>query len=98
VHVANRTFIHFFEEVLGVSEEQAHIDSCKIEHLVSQETREKLLAFVQFFRTHGEFATKFREEFASYQFHCPGPDNCKMCETDHCDLSCVSPCDKHDHD
>lgn len=39
-------FLRFFREVLGVSEEQADIDSCKIEHLVGVETTEKLQRFL----------------------------------------------------
>jgi len=40
----------FLHEVLRVSEEQAEIDSCKIEHLVSEETRAQLVAFLEFWR------------------------------------------------
>lgn len=39
-------FLRFFKEVLGVSEEQADIDSCKIEHLVGVETTQKLQKFL----------------------------------------------------
>lgn len=34
----------FFTEVLGVSNEQASIDACKTEHLLSAETTSKMLA------------------------------------------------------
>ncbi len=40
-----RILEHFFIEVLGVSEEQAGIDACKTEHLLSAETTEKMLKF-----------------------------------------------------
>lgn len=40
-----RILEHFFIEVLGVSEEQAGIDACKTEHLLSAETTEKMLHF-----------------------------------------------------
>ena len=40
----------FLHEVLRVSETQAEVDSCKIEHLVSEETREQLVAFLEFWR------------------------------------------------
>lgn len=36
----------FLVNVLGVSEEQAEIDSCKTEHLISAETAKKLKDFV----------------------------------------------------
>ena len=40
----------FLHEVLRVAEEQAEIDSCKIEHLVSEETRAQLVAFLEFWQ------------------------------------------------
>jgi Mn-dependent DtxR family transcriptional regulator len=39
-------FLKFFRDVLGVSAEQADIDSCKIEHLVGPETTQKLQKFI----------------------------------------------------
>lgn len=55
----------FLHDVLRVSEEQAEIDSCKIEHLVSEETRRQLAGFLEFWRNaaldgkfHTEPATK----------------------------------------
>jgi DtxR family Mn-dependent transcriptional regulator len=38
--------LRFFNSVLGVSEEQAEIDACKTEHLLSAETTRKLEAFL----------------------------------------------------
>jgi DtxR family Mn-dependent transcriptional regulator len=40
-------FKAFLTDVLGVSEHQAEIDSCKIEHLISQETSEQLARFIE---------------------------------------------------
>ncbi|MCG3150575.1 MAG: Transcriptional regulator MntR [Verrucomicrobiae bacterium] len=39
-------FKTFLIDVLGVSEAQAEIDSCKIEHLISEETSERLAQFM----------------------------------------------------
>ncbi len=39
----------FFEDVLKVSHEQAEIDACKTEHLISSETAKKLTRFVDEF-------------------------------------------------
>jgi DtxR family Mn-dependent transcriptional regulator len=41
----------FFKEVLGVNEEQAEIDACKIEHLLSIETSIKLCSFIELMRS-----------------------------------------------
>lgn len=39
-------FYHFLVDVLRVSEEQAEIDACKTEHLISAETAKKLKDFL----------------------------------------------------
>lgn len=38
---------YFFKDVLKVDEDTAHKDSCLVEHLVSDETRERLFDFMQ---------------------------------------------------
>ena len=41
---------NFFMEVLGVNREQAEVDACKTEHLLSTETTSKIESFTQKFR------------------------------------------------
>jgi Mn-dependent DtxR family transcriptional regulator len=82
VHVANRTFIHFLHGILGVSKEQADIDSCKIEHLVSSETREKLISFLQVAMSERPEAVAFRRAVQQHTFTCPGPAVCNICGPD----------------
>jgi DtxR family Mn-dependent transcriptional regulator len=48
--VRNELVKEFFEKVLRVTPEQAEIDACKIEHLVSAETTAKLEKFLQDFK------------------------------------------------
>ncbi len=43
-----QTIITFFRDVLHVSPGRAEIDACKIEHLISTETGEHLLWFLEF--------------------------------------------------
>jgi len=43
-------FKAFLIDVLDVSEHQADIDSCKVEHLISQETTERLARFLDQFK------------------------------------------------
>lgn len=40
-------FQAFLIEVLGVSDHQAEVDSCKVEHLISQETTDRLNQFLE---------------------------------------------------
>jgi len=47
IKIKKTLFKSFLTEVLGVSEHQAEIDSCKIEHLVSHETSEQLARFIE---------------------------------------------------
>jgi DtxR family transcriptional regulator, Mn-dependent transcriptional regulator len=46
VQSKKEAFRTFLVDVLGVSELQAEIDSCKVEHLISQETTERLARFL----------------------------------------------------
>ncbi len=46
--LTTRTLLYyFFKDVLGLSEEISHKDSCLMEHLMSDETRDKLFTFLQ---------------------------------------------------
>jgi DtxR family Mn-dependent transcriptional regulator len=46
--LTTRTLLYyFFKDVLGLSEEVSHKDSCLMEHLMSDETRDKLFTFLQ---------------------------------------------------
>ena len=44
-------FKSFLTDVLGVDEHQAEVDSCKIEHLISQQTSERLAHWLEQFQT-----------------------------------------------
>ena len=86
VHVANRSFIVLFADVLGVDKEQAEIDSCKIEHLVSDETRTKLIRFLNYAKSDDKVAKAFRKAINGEEHACPGPSDCPVCEDDVCEL------------
>lgn len=49
----------FFREVLGVGPDQAEIDACKIEHLLSIETSVKLCNFIECVRSESKTAKEF---------------------------------------
>jgi len=52
VQKKHETLRYFFTEVLGVEEKTAMRDACAVEHYLSKETAEKLIAFVQDYITH----------------------------------------------
>jgi DtxR family transcriptional regulator, Mn-dependent transcriptional regulator len=62
--LSSRTLLYYFlKDIVGVSEETAHKDSCLMEHLMSEETRDLFFKFMQSLCT-GEakkvdFATSF---------------------------------------
>ncbi len=46
--LSSRTLLYYFlKDFLGVSEEAAHKDSCLMEHLLSEETRDRFFSFMK---------------------------------------------------
>lgn len=64
-------FETFFRTILGVSIKQSEIDACKIEHLISQETSQKLCDFLKFCQLRTSFIENFHQE--------PESNCCKQC-------------------
>lgn len=52
----------FFEDILGVGNEEAQENACRIEHVISEEAFERLIAFTEFSRGHGEDFIKYYDE------------------------------------
>ncbi len=75
--------IVFLTEVLGVQNQIATTDSCKIEHLLSDETGEALLKFVHFLRSDRKVVLHFLKEFQKYYLHCDSEIGCGLCENIH---------------
>lgn len=80
ITVNNRLLVQFLTEVLGLTETQAHIDACKLEHLVSNNMRTKMLAFMQFIHSNHQEVQEFLRAWKAHQFHCSGPADCGVCE------------------
>ena len=71
--------IKFLTEVLKVNPEQAEIDACKIEHLISKESGEQLLHFVQFTLSDDEKASTFLNALGKFQPVAGDVENCNLC-------------------
>ena len=68
----------FLVSVLGVPESQAEIDSCKVEHLLSDESGHRLVQFMRFLST--DSATKkMLARFRTSECGCPDRRNCDVC-------------------
>jgi DtxR family Mn-dependent transcriptional regulator len=78
-----KVLIKFFHEVLHMSAEDAEIDACKIEHLISTETGERLLAFIKFLFSDNDQAMACLKAFHShYIVDCLDPEHCPYCDED----------------
>lgn len=75
-----RIFKKFLMEVLDIEDHLAEEDACKIEHLLSHNTSEKLLNFVKYYQSTDKTSQAFREGFKTYQHKCT--DECEMCDDD----------------
>jgi Mn-dependent DtxR family transcriptional regulator len=74
----------FLRDVLGVSPDQAEIDACKIEHLLSIESSVKLCNFIECIRSGEKAAKDFLRLLRKNQDHCR--HEIKSCP--HCQDTC----------
>ncbi len=72
----------FFHQVLGLSEKQADVDSCKIEHLISRSTGERLLQFIRFLSNNKSLAAEIQRKFARFPAACDESSTCPVCDGD----------------
>lgn len=76
------TFLH---DVLGIPEEQALAEACRIEHDVSAATTERLLDLIKLLREDRELREFFQHRFSEYHRNCRIGAVCSTC-----DLACMS--------
>lgn len=84
---AVRIFLH---RVLGVPEELAEMDACKIEHLLSEDSAAGLVRLLSFLRSGHPAAERFLQAFGEAVSHCPPTSRCDLC-TETCFLNLVRP-------
>lgn len=72
----------FFRDILGVESDQAEIDACKIEHLLSIRTSMKLATFVTHMLSDQPEAIRFRESLRQQEPACLQDVNrCLTCQS-----------------
>jgi Mn-dependent DtxR family transcriptional regulator len=69
----------FFSEVLGVPADQAEVDTCKVEHLISEDAAHRLAVFLRFLGSDDPKVRAFREAWRDLdpgrsEDACAGPD------------------------
>ena len=69
----------FFQKILLVSEEAAMVDSCQIEHLLSKETSQKLLCFLNYFMNNENELKALVKKTKHYRRDCSQRDSCGLC-------------------
>lgn len=78
-------------DVLGVSPQQAEIDACKMEHLLSGETAARLVSFLRFVDSDDARKQDFLKAWATYDDSCAHrPEECPICSGD-CMANAVVP-------
>jgi hypothetical protein len=73
----------FLADVLGLPDAQADIDSCKVEHLISDETGRQLLRFVRWLTTGSQETKELLKRFRRSHAACPKSGTCDICKG-HC--------------
>jgi len=69
----------FLVNVLGVPEPQAEIDSCKVEHLLSDESGHRLVQFMRFLSCDPS-RKKLLARFRTFDRECPDSRACDVCQ------------------
>lgn len=82
IQVNKQMLVAMLHRVLGVPQEIAEIDACKIEHLLSDETRERLRVFLAFISSDCPEAERVMAALKKFNFCCPGLDQCDVCESE----------------
>lgn len=78
-----------FSEVLGVDPDQAEIDACKIEHLLSIESSRRLSVFIRTWRSGAKEVEAFRKLLSKQNPDCAGDAaHCELCKS-----ICIEPND-----
>ena len=72
----------FFEKVLNLSSEKAEAEACKIEHLLEEDTGQRLMSFLGFYLSNAEEAQQCRKAFQEFSYACGQVESCDVCELD----------------
>ena len=72
----------FLSDALGMDEDDAMIDACKVEHLISNEARARLVCFLRMLFSEEPSANEFLQNFHDGALECRSGDvdSCRLCE------------------
>jgi DtxR family Mn-dependent transcriptional regulator len=72
----------FFTKFLDLPQEEAEINACKIEHLLSEPAGKKLISLLGYFLSNHIEANRFRQGFKDFNYICSSTDDCQVCQLD----------------
>lgn len=72
----------FFREVLNLPDHLAEAEACKIEHLLEEETGQKLMSFIGLYLSENKIAEDFRNIRTDFNYHCDTTEACTNCAAD----------------
>ena len=70
----------FLSDILGVGDDVAERDACKVEHLLSEQTGAALVRLIRFLRSQHPAAREAIEAYRTATDACPEGGNCELCE------------------
>jgi len=70
----------FFENILGVSSDAARADACKMEHLLSEESSEALVRFLQVIFSNRKWVKELIAQVNVHGAYCTKDGSCPLCE------------------
>ena len=74
-HLILKKFLH---KILGIDEEIAETDACRIEHYLSKETLERIIKFINFIETCPHGKPDWLDSFYYFVEHRRRPPGCKI--------------------
>lgn len=83
VRAKRATVKKLLHDVLGLPEDLAEIDSCKVEHLISHQTARRLVQFLQFLAAGSPASRQLLKQFRAAEPACPPSRTCAVCNG-HC--------------
>lgn len=81
ISINRRVLTRFLGGCLHLPPEEAEVNACKIEHLISDEVQSRLISAVALFLSEQPAARAFREALASFHFECDPSGKCPVCQT-----------------
>ena len=79
VEVNDKMLERLFRDVLGAEPDQAEVDACKIEHLISLETSQRLASFLQAWDRNPAASAALRKDQARDPACNHDADHCQVC-------------------